>query len=510
MSRSTWILLLVVPLVFCIFVACSQSSPTVALPPTSQPAFSGGGIAATPHLTSPVALGPQNYATPATVASLPVQPRLLPPAQTPLLGAGRLGYILGKQVWLANLENGQMQQITQSGIYSYPRFSPDGRYLTYYRQDGAGGLPELWLAVVAPDIAITSTLLDTSLPILDAGYAPGPQWNPAPSTANTALQALVYPGPDGSLVRREIGGGNLPGRDTSRMLLLPAGSGVRSVAWSPDGQQLAIERWVVALGRSDGLIQEQGIYLMPATGGDLRLLYTSLTSLDQRAAYLHSWSPNSRYLALWSGPISPSLMSDGLSVVVVPVDRSRPPRTLGTALVQRSFLAWSPDGKDLAVTEGPGREILKDKHVIVYPVSVPGDPLNLSRDSSEADTWPVWSPDGQSIAYVSGPSLPFSNDPATKAAALLRRTIWRVGVISTAKKKMTGVADQGESGYTDDAPVWTRNGQHLIYVRFLGERGEVWWMRADGSQPGRLVRQLDVPPEYYGWHDWFSVLDIFR
>jgi len=119
-------------------------------------------------------------------------------------------------------------------------------------------------------------------------------------------------------------------------------------------------------------------------------------------------------------------------------------------------LAWSPDGKLLALWEGttdaPGR---------VWVVTAAGFSAPRLLTGKGAD--PVWSPDGARIAF------------ARQGGGLAI-----VGADGSDLREMAGT----ERGY---APAWSPDGRSLAFARASGGGGSVWSVAAHGGVAERLT-----------------------
>ena len=73
--------------------------------------------------------------------------------------------------------------------------------------------------------------------------------------------------------------------------------------------------------------------------------------------------------------------------------------------------AFSPDGKELAFTAEPLKDLAWSTNTDIWTVPVEGgEPKNLTEKNQGADAQPAYSPDGKRLAYVSQARAGFESD----------------------------------------------------------------------------------------------------
>lgn len=299
--------------------------------------------------------------------------------------------------------------------------------------------------------------------------------------------------PDGSSLAYSTGDGalwiaNPDGSNPEE--ILPEASGVGKIAWSPDATVLAIDRWT---GEGEfGHPTYIGLWVVGADGSDPQEVYAVEDAFGEQT-YLLGWSPNGRYVLFWLGwQHSASLAADGLELYSIPTSGGER-ILLGRTLAYSDLLSWSPDGTRLAMTEGGGREISWNKQIVVTAPDG-SSMVNLSADESRADTLPSWSPDGRRIAYVgrrvSEAILPFEQ-------ALIGTEIWVMDVDGSNKRQLTGAPSYG-----DHRPLWSSDGEHILFIRVQDNEASFWLMDAEGGDQRLVKGNLMIPDNYYGHVNW--------
>ena len=200
-------------------------------------------------------------------------------------------------------------------------------------------------------------------------------------------------------------------------------------AYSPDGETIAF--------RSER--EPKGIYLMSATGGNLRQV--------SDFGFHPSWSPDNKEIVVASfGRDQPTTRANPGSTLNVINIASRERREI--AKIEASFPTWSPNGHRIAYwfyTDTYGR-----RDIATIPAAG-GEPVIIAKDFAVSNWNPVWSPDGKYLYFVSSKSG--------------NMNFWRVQIDErTGQQLSEPEAATTPSKYSRHLS-FSRDGKRLIYVQ---------------------------------------------
>jgi Tol biopolymer transport system component len=369
----------------------------------------------------------------------------------------------------------------------------------------APGAPEgwwqgktLWLGGAAAVLAVAALLWALRPP----GKAPIPILTPlvsnagdkdAPSLSPTGDRVVfAWTGDNGNNVDVyvKMAAGGPPLRVTSNPLT------DTNPVWSPDGQRLAFVRTGAA-----GVGTENGYYIVPALGGEERKVAVSNYVPNMNGGSNMAWSPDGRNL-IFCDKRTPDSPPGMFSVDVES-------HAVKTIIEGRGYVAnpvFSPDGRMLAYTRGPGFI----SHDLFVMDMKSGASHQLTRELRSIGGL-AWTPDGSSIIFSSNrlglfalwridvaggdpqrltvgaadavsPSIARSGSRMSYLSRRLNINLWRypLDVPGNPQRLVSSTRISTEPDYSPD-------GSRIVFASERSGSWEIWTTRADGSQPLQLT-----------------------
>jgi len=368
------------------------------------------------------------------------------------------------------------------GDKSSPAFSPDGNEVafTWQGQTPTGQSPyDIFVQLVGTGtpLRLTNAAASSNAPTWSPDGRSIAFWRDSQPSAYYIIPALG--GPERKLADGEVetfsGGG---------------------MSWSPDGKYLA----VADQGTRQNPVDRTTIFFVSVESGERRE-----SKIESPGPYVTSpaYSPDGKYLAFLNG--SGFLSKD---VYVVPVTGGKP-RALTAFHANMSGVAWTTDGSHLVFDSDhqglpamwtvpfaggdPEQLSVAAEYATEPTVASHGNRLAFLRYAVDTNIWkaslssadrgaptrviastredsePVFSPDGQRIVFGSSRS---GNDE-----------LYLSGVDGSNPVQLTSLK-KGASG----APAWSPDGKSIAFDSRMEGQGDIFVMSAEGGSPHRLTR----------------------
>lgn len=240
---------------------------------------------------------------------------------------------------------------------------------------------------------------------------------------------------------------------TGNLTTMLDGDTDESPSWSPDRKQVVFSRVFDGVG-DIYVAATDGSGAMPLTEGPG----------DDRAP---SWSRDGSHIVFARDGNITSMAKDGtdLSTLTSTAEEDRDPE-------------WSPDGSQIVfarVGNGDG-----DLNVM----DADGSNMQALTNGPADDRDPEWSKDGSEILFVR------LNHDADNTH----------GQILLTNAHGTGITALTSSSSDNRDPGWSADGRKIVFTKVLGDQGDIWVMRGDGSDPQSLTSgpSDDRDPSWFG------------
>jgi hypothetical protein len=324
------------------------------------------------------------------------------------------------------------------------------------------------------------------------------------------------PGAELLAVETPRGGLELVRPDGRTRRLLPAGWGVLSVAFSPDGRTLAVSRSRYRYATAPASWHQE-IWLFDVAGGTRRMIFR-LGSNMLAPAWLQGFSPNGRWLLFWEDTEnSASLAADGLPLVALRVSGGRPVTVTRSELHYTDFLTWCGSTLVYVVNHGGRQVTLGDGIATASPPSWRSRTVlryggKTSWNSVACPTAAAAARGGGGLVVAGGPTsqdLPFGHE---------HRSLWLLSPTPGAKPARVSQAD-APKGETDELSMWSRDSRWLLFVRTTFHpspqaaphaTGALYALDPFGGNLVGPIANVGATGNYYGAYSWDYQIDWHR
>ncbi|ACV61764.1 copper amine oxidase domain protein [Desulfofarcimen acetoxidans DSM 771] len=406
--------------------------------------------------------------------------------------AARVAFTSDGHLWLVDGRQTDSTPIslTEAGPAEIVGWSSNGEWLAYLQSDISDEYASRqYLWVVKADGTGAIQLDERPVYIT-------PSWSPTENLlAYTTKDPQEEYIPDGNLKISSLKTGVV----TTTSLWPQNSEIIESLAWSPDGQSLAIslprnEKHPLQIDQITLKGDHTNLLTLGETGKMENEIYT-------RVATGLKWSPNGRYLAYYLKPNSASISADGVAMQVLNIPQKKS-IDLGCGLAYAQWLDWAPDSSQLAYIVGGGREATIQKRLHI--VDVKTGQISDCGKTGQVDTQPRWlSTPASGILFCRGTETLDWEGQEQAGVLVPGQRIWH----RTADGKELDVTS-GPVDTADYAPHLSPDGQGLLFLRLTNYNcGSLYYQPMAGGPPKELIRGISGQPGYYGnyYPEWINI-----
>lgn len=250
---------------------------------------------------------------------------------------GMLAYIKNGNIYIKDLPNGQVKQLTTDGKNYNPSFSPSGQWIACYKNK------KINLIQISSG---ETREINTNNEVIKS------IWSPVSDTiAYRTWSGGLFVASSPEWYEHELVP-NIDGRE---------GTAVIAMAWSPDGEWIAYSQNKrikkepsPEIYSSLCKIRKDGSEKTELCGTNLLLGKVPILPEKYYASIVATWSIDGKYILFWS-ELTASLLADGTSLMAISANGGNPSVVVESMLKYLDFLDNSPDGKSLAITKGNDR-----------------------------------------------------------------------------------------------------------------------------------------------------------
>lgn len=272
--------------------------------------------------------------------------------------------------------------------------------------------------------------------LVDRSFLVGTWASPAPDGSRLALVASDFENLDTLPRGKQVEFAIYLLDPATRDLRLLVEDGVKPV-WSPDGARIAYRS-----------TRTQGLWVVDVATGDTQELFAVGYPETEHQADWFTWSPDAQRIAVvknWGG------VANVGGIWIVNVGNGGESRQVVSMEMNALGLEWSPTGKDVLFRSRKGERLTPGRPLSIWIVEADtGVQRQLTRNMSAGGGAPVWSPDGNWIAFA-GTNL-LEGEP-------YQYDLWLISNDGNALARLNN------DPATDLNPVWTPDGQRIVFYR---------------------------------------------
>jgi dipeptidyl aminopeptidase/acylaminoacyl peptidase len=276
------------------------------------------------------------------------------------------------------------------------QLSPDGRKVAYVLRSLDEEEHKFTTDIYVADVETGKSIQMTYQPKNDSS----PRWSP-----------------DGSKIaffsNREKGNQiwiiSLAGGEAYQLTKLEDGAS-GSIRWSPDGQKIAFftqrdlseEEKKAKEEKRDEIVVDETMRLnqlavIDVDSGVVQRLTDGKTYVSDP-----SWSPDSKKIAFASRPSTDADDIFHSKIFIIKSSGGTPERLTNTKAITEMSPQWSPDGKNIAFSAGPGYDLWADPDDVYFVPAEGGLPTNLTSQLDRSESVVRWAKDSRNIVFRFG------------------------------------------------------------------------------------------------------------
>jgi len=333
---------------------------------------------------------------------------------------------------------------------------------------------------------------------------------PTPPSSQGRDELSFYPSPNGqwaAMINQTSGALDLQQPDGRTIAIFPAGSTVQSVTWSPDSRHLVAvqSHWVFDQPAGSGVSSSGPIKIwhieleQDQVKAPVRVFQSENLEGGKGAEQIvfGHWSPDSRRVLFWHGPLGASILADGLPLSVLDISTGEVSQLAEVALLNPRYQSWAPDGAALIFTAGGYRSAQIGKWLALYETGS-GQVTTVISETKQIPGVVAWSPQGDLIAYAAVPAQETGEEWADLMTfdnpAIAGRRIYLLSPTTGEARRLN------RTEAFQDGPVWSEDGQTLYYAERQNEQLQLMANEVATGETEPVAGAAIPLPEFVGYY----------